>query len=513
MEQKSLTQSFEILIAEDDRGMGTLVERILNRADFITHRVYNGRQTLDFCKTRSPEETFLLLDYELGDMTAEDVLNHLAAQGKKFPFITMTGHGNENTAVKMMKLGSEEYFIKGEDALELLIPAISHTIEQLITKQSLAQTQQALHTAHQAIMASDNGIVIAELSNNTGPIIYSNPAFETITGHHYSSNPTLNEWLDSYNQQQSGVQEIRTALCHLEPVQIQLKRSGHSIAWHEVNLSFIQESPDQNAVCIGVITDTTQKYLSEQEIAQLRWQLEQTQRQEIVGQISTELAHEIGRPLIQMSNKVQFMLNQDVIEKEELLSILSYIDRMTLLLQSYSRNGGETLSPTFVSIPSVLQPILHFCPCHDGISLSVDISDNLPEIHVDVGRISQILLNLVNNAFDACEHGGTIVLSAKVITHAEKEYVAISVKDTGSGISQELLKIIFAPFYSTKSSSRDRGLGLPISQNIARQHQGWIEVQSQPGEGACFTLMLPLSPVVAEQVDATASDGNNACNE
>lgn len=511
MEQADAKKTFSVLIAEDDHALGILVERTLQQAGFMSHRVYNGKETLEFCTTHSPENTILLLDYQLGDYTAKEIVRRLKEKNRIFPFIVMTGYGNENVAVEMMKLGAEDYLTKGPSSTELLIPVLSQTIDRLIFKQSLEQSQLALRTAHQAIMAAENGVLIARISHEDCPIIYYNPAFGKITGYQYTSNPTLNEWLNSYDQQQLGLQEIRSAIQQRRSAQIQLKRTEPSVSQHEVSLSFIPETSNQDAVCIGIVTDTTQKYLDEQEISQLRQQLEQIQRLAIAGQIAKELAHEIGHPLTLMSSKIQFMVNKDTAHKEELYAILQHIDRINNLLRRFSRNETEMLSLTFVSIHSMIQSILHLHHSNDNISIAVDVPENLPRICADKAKISQVLLNLITNALEACQKSGTIFISASVKPDLEtnKKYMAISIKDTGRGIAPEHLDKIFEPFYSTKSSSLDRGLGLTICQNIAKQHQGWIEVISPPGEGACFTLMLPLAAVMPEHIPVQTMDHTN----
>ncbi len=502
MEPEKPNNSFTILIAEDDHALGLLVERTLQRAEFRTHRVHNGREALDYCSTHSPDQTFLLLDYELGDMTAEQIVLEIQAQDRKFPFIVMTGRGSEKTAVKMMKLGAEDYIVKSPDALELLVPVLSQALEHIHIKQALDSAQRMLHKTYHAIMAADNGVIIADMADPEMPIVYCNTAFEEISGYTCDSKPTLIKWLDSYEANQPGLQEIRQAIRQHRSTRVQLKRNTRPLQYHEINLNFIQEMPRREKVCIGILTDTTQKYFSDQEIAQLRHQLEQTQRLAITGQIAKELAHEIGHPLTLISSKIQFMANEENGRKQELVSILQHIDRITHLLRRFSRNEGEILSPSYVSIPSMIQSVIDLCPFSEAVSISVDVPEDLPKIYVDKAKIIQVLLNLIINAFEACEQsGGEIELSSRIVANAEKEqdYVAISIKDSGPGIESEALSRIFDPFYSTKSSSPDRGLGLPICQTIASLHQGRIELQTQPGQGTCFTLMLPLEPAVAEQ--------------
>jgi signal transduction histidine kinase/CheY-like chemotaxis protein len=490
-------KAFKVLIVEEDYVLGVLLERTLKNSGFITHRVYNGTQALDFCKTQSPEETFLLLDQTFTDMTAEDIVNRLKQQEQPFPYTILSGRCGPGTPVKIFKHESANFSIESEQSLESLTRVLSLALEK---------AQQMLYTTHHAMMSADYGIVIAEMSDENCPIIYHNLAFEIITGYHCSDSPTLNEWLDSYDPHQPGFNKIWMAVHDQKSIQIQLKGRNQSLGWHDIILSFIREAsgPDsstqavseQEGVCIGIITNGTEQYLTNQKIASFRQQLAQSQRIAVATHVAKELTHEIGRPLTQMSSKIQLMLNNDTIEKEDLLPILSHLDQITDLLKAYSCGGGEIITPTSVSIPALLQSILNLCPCSDDIFISVDASDNLPEIIADMGKIAQVLLNFINNAVEACEDGGTIVLSANVTTPAEKdrEYAAISVKDTGCGIEPDQLQKIFDPFYTTKAAYPSRGLGLSICQYIAKLHDGWIEVQSQPGKGACFTLMLPLSP-------------------
>lgn len=502
MDPQNPNNSFTILIAEDDHALGLLVERTLQRSGFRTHRVHNGREALEYCNIHSPERTFLLLDYELGDMTAEEVILEMEAWGRKFPFIVMTGRGSEKTAVKMMKLGSEDYIVKSQDALELLVPVLSQALERIQIKQALDSAQCMLHKTHHAIMAAANGVMISDLSVPDYPIVNYNSAFEEISGYRCGPNPTLHQWLDSYEANQPGLQDIRQAIQDRRSVQVHLKGSAKPVQHHEISLSFIHESSRQENVCIGILTDNTQKYLSDQHIRQLRQQLEQTQRLAITGQIAKELAHEIGQPLTLISSKIQFMANGNEPDNQDLLSILKHIDRITHLLIRFSRNEGAILSPSYISVPSAIQSIVDLCPFSEKVSIRVDVPDNLPKIFVDKAKIIQILLNLTVNAIEACgQTGGEVLISSRIVSDSETQtdYIAISVTDSGPGMDGEILDKIFEPFYSTKSSSHDRGLGLPICQMIASQHHGRIEVHSHPGQGACFTLMLPLEPVAGEQ--------------
>ena len=123
------------------------------------------------------------------------------------------------------------------------------------------------------------------------------------------------------------------------------------------------------------------------------------------------------------------------------------------------------------------------------ISVVRNYAAELPQILAIADQIKQVFLNLLANAMDACpQSGGVITIS----TWQEDDRVAAAVKDNGIGIKPEDMEQIFQPFFTTKFDVKGTGLGLSISQSIIKKHQGEIKVDSHPGEGATFTVLLPI---------------------
>jgi len=125
-----------------------------------------------------------------------------------------------------------------------------------------------------------------------------------------------------------------------------------------------------------------------------------------------------------------------------------------------------------------------------SIEIVLDISDEIPEFKSDRGKLQQILLNLINNAFSAMNDGGRLELIARL---KDSDNVSIVCNDNGVGISKANLKRIFDPFFSTKTGSGGTGLGLSITYNLMQEIGGTIEVQSEEGKGTEFTIILPLN--------------------
>ncbi len=133
--------------------------------------------------------------------------------------------------------------------------------------------------------------------------------------------------------------------------------------------------------------------------------------------------------------------------------------------------------------------------------------------YADSGQIEQVLLNLANNAAHAMENGGTMTISLEEATFRPADllpdpdlqygpYLALSVKDTGTGMDEETRRHAFEPFYTTKEPGKGTGLGLPVVYGIAKAHEGAVTVKSMRGAGSTFTVFLPFSEHGAASAEA-----------
>jgi two-component system, NtrC family, sensor kinase len=123
------------------------------------------------------------------------------------------------------------------------------------------------------------------------------------------------------------------------------------------------------------------------------------------------------------------------------------------------------------------------------------LADNLPPVHGDAQQLTQVLVNIVLNALDSMQPGGILTLSTR--QGLVRDFLSIELSDTGIGIPDHLLPIVFDPFYTTKPTGKGTGLGLSVSLGIVQRHGGEIRVRSQTGEGTTFTIVLPVAKVPA----------------
>jgi signal transduction histidine kinase len=160
-----------------------------------------------------------------------------------------------------------------------------------------------------------------------------------------------------------------------------------------------------------------------------------------------------------------------------------------------------------VDIQTVISDVVGFLgkeAQYRNITINVDVPSDLPQFESDRGKLQQILLNLINNAFAAQTDGGSLSIS---VFRADDKSILIRVKDTGCGIPDKDLKRIFEPFFSTKTNTGGTGLGLSITYSLIQELGGAIDVISEVGVGTEFAIMLPLTPPAKkkETTNETAS--------
>ena len=152
-------------------------------------------------------------------------------------------------------------------------------------------------------------------------------------------------------------------------------------------------------------------------------------------------------------------------------------------LLDYARTRLAGREKTAVS--ALVAQSLEKQPPSEGVQVTTEIGSDLPTVYVDPGQIEEVLTNLVTNAYQVMPDGGRLTIRAQV----EGGTVALSVADTGCGISPENMDKLFEPLFTTKT--RGIGLGLTISRNLLEANGGSIEVESEVGKGSTFKVRLP----------------------
>ena len=237
-------------------------------------------------------------------------------------------------------------------------------------------------------------------------------------------------------------------------------------------------------------------------------QLRHSDRIATLGRLASSVAHELGNPLNVIELRAQLIRSGEVgtLPQAQLNAavITEQAQRMTRIIDqilSFARMQPARL--TRVDVVSVLNKAVslteHIAKQHKA-SVRIEAHRSSIELAGDADKLLQLIVNLVVNGVQATSEGGTLRVRTSELTRtAENDpdgmpqhYVCIDVIDQGPGIDATLLSKVFEPFFSTRSAEGGTGLGLPVAQGIAREHDGWIVATSEPRHGACFKVHIPL---------------------
>ena len=249
---------------------------------------------------------------------------------------------------------------------------------------------------------------------------------------------------------------------------------------------------DEVARQVAVIIERRE---AERDGLKLRAQLRHADRLATLGMLAAGVAHELNEPLAnilgfaQLAKKcsgVPASAAKDI-EKIEAASLQAREIIQKLLVFARQRPPEKAR----VNLNQVVQDSLYFVEARcakEGIELVRELSPNLPEITADPAQLNQVLVNLVVNALQSMSGAGRITVSTRFCD----SNVRLVVRDTGAGMSKDVLEKIFVPFFTTKDVGQGTGLGLPVVHGIVTTHGGSIEVESKVGCGAIFEIRLPV---------------------
>ena len=297
---------------------------------------------------------------------------------------------------------------------------------------------------------------------------------------------------------------------NVPPFEHRIYRKDGAIRWVR-NTPILKKGESGKIISYdGMISDITERKIAEESEAKAQAQLRQAQKMEALGTFVGGIAHDFNNILGVLMGYTNLM----GMELEEGHPLSSYVEQifkssekaanLTKSLLSFSRNQPVSRKP--VNLNNVITEIEKLLKrlITEDISLEINPYKNDVIITGDQSQIDQILFNLSTNARDAMPNGGTITIvtnkveidegMAKTIGYIQPGiYAVISFTDTGTGMDQKTIENIFDPFFTTKEVGKGTGLGMATVYGIVKQHNGYIQVLSEKGEGTTFNIYLPVS--------------------
>lgn len=240
-------------------------------------------------------------------------------------------------------------------------------------------------------------------------------------------------------------------------------------------------------------------------------QLRHADRLTTVGKLASGLAHELGTPLNVVRGRAKLIVDREVEGKEVEESariVVEQAERMTALIRQlldFARPRAPLTAP--VNVTGLARRVCELVATiarKGHVALVPPPHDENLLVDADDGQLTQVLANLMVNAIQATPPNGEVAITARVVelvpppyveparsVEAPRSWMAITVRDTGTGMDEATRARVFEPFYTTKEVGDGTGLGLSVSWGIVREHGGWIDIASAPGEGSAFTVYLP----------------------
>lgn len=215
-----------------------------------------------------------------------------------------------------------------------------------------------------------------------------------------------------------------------------------------------------------------------------------------IGRISAGIAHEIRNALTSVKLNIQKLVQSDRLDEteKEHLSIsqegIGQMEKFVKELLDFTRVSELNLAR--FSLEQILDESIKTLADTlelKKVVLEKNYKEGLPQVLVDAGKLKQVFLNILRNAFEAVEEKGKINISISLLKGKERSKIRVFISDNGCGIPEESRETIFEPFYTTKASGI--GLGLPIARKIIEQHRGTIRVKEKAAQGTSFEILIP----------------------
>ena len=226
-------------------------------------------------------------------------------------------------------------------------------------------------------------------------------------------------------------------------------------------------------------------------------QLIRSEKLAAIGKLAGGVGHELRNPLGAIKNAVYYikgkLINSELAKTEpRIIEFLGIVDdeisssnKIIDDLLNFSRVGKPAVSPA--KIRKVMEDALSYLPVPENVEVINKLDSNLPEVEIDPDQIRQVFANIATNAIQAMLEGGKLTIDAR----KGDKFLEVAISDTGGGISGDVIGKIFDPLFTTRA--KGIGLGLAVCKSIIERHGGTIGVESKVGEGATFTVKLPLT--------------------
>ena len=485
--------SATVLVVDDEKVVRDGCSRILSPEGFQVLTAKNGQDALGVLDGQTTN--VILCDLKMPVMGALEVLEVVGQRYPDIPVIIITGHGTVESAVECMKRGAYDFITKPFRADHLVL-----VVRRALEKQTLERRAQQLQEERARslyALATEQSRVRTIVGCMADGVLITTPDLEVVL-----HNPAATRLLESMPPENQGgtladyISDDN--LCHALQDLLQNAEGEEEYISQELilggkhlrALSALVYGPERHVLgTVTVLHDIT----SFKELDEMK------------SNFVHHVSHELRSPLSAIKQQHSVILDGltgELTDKQrELLSraqdkiqgLLEMINDLLDVARIESGHGVQQqvpldLADTLQHIVNLLEPKAE----EQGLALELKLPEDLPLVQADERSMEEVFTNLISNAINYSPEGGTVAIAAS----KHMEFVEVQVSDTGVGIAAEELPKIFDKFYRVKHPQTRQvigtGLGLSIVKGVIEAHRGSVEVESTPGVGTTFTVLLPI---------------------
>lgn len=393
-----------------------------------------------------------------------------------------------------------------------MIGTFADTTEQRSRKAEVHRLSAAIRQIRDAVVITD-----AAVDLETAPVIrFVNPAFEKMVGlaAEQAVGRTTAEILGRVRSELGPIIDARRQLLTGEDTRYTAEFEGPDggRVWVEIQTGPIEDSDTGQTYWVSIARDVTARVRTERELAESRAQLRHAQKMDAVGRLAGGMAHDFNNLLTAIlgyAELIQEDIPSDSSARRDVREVVEAAARgqaITRQLLAFSRKTAW--NPTPLSTANVVEGIDNLVDrlLGDDVRLVIIPGVHDGRIRADRHQLEQAIVNLSINARDAMPRGGSVTVSTDRLdlehpldaipeTIPPGRYEVISVRDDGGGMEAELIPHIFEPFFTTKQPGKGTGLGLAMVYGTIKQCGGYVSVESTPGTGSAFRLILPRAAI------------------
>ena len=500
-------ENLKVLIVEDEAAHAEAIRRSFMATGAKAEILMAGTLQEYRSLVASSPPDIVLIDMNLPDGQAVEVLTSPPENGP-FPVLIMTSYGNEQVAVEMMKAGALDYVVKSPGAFKDMPLTIVRALREWNLRKEHKRAGEELKASEEKFreLSSQFNALLNAIPDS---ITLISPDMKILWANRTAADRMALKPYAMAGQLCYSLWFNRNEPCEICPVRESLLSGNPAVSHITFNKKQIEvraipvTSQDGSVNIIRIGRDIT-------EHRSLEDQLRHAQKMEAVGQLAGGVAHDFNNILtaiIGYGDIVLMKMAKDDPLRPKIEHIREAADRAAYLthgLLAFSRKQMSIRKP--VDLNEILKKTEKFLLRIIGEDIEFKTIPYNSPIYVlaDSNQIEQVLINLATNARDAMPKGGAYTVRTEQVVLDDKFtqlhgfgqpglYGLITVSDTGAGMDEQTRQRIFEPFFTTKEVGKGTGLGLSIIYGIIKQHDGYIDVSSEPGQGTIFRIYLPVT--------------------